>query len=167
MVAGIGILLQVSIPGGSPVRAAHDEGEIEFRVAERADTQRPSFTSFVTLESRGIQYWVAESVELKLRPAELTEVLVRETEPGRYALTLVVDQSLWTTIESITTAYLGSRFAIFVDGRLVLVAVVQMSVPDGTLVINHPGDSKEEVFAIARRFSHSPGFVPLESTQSR
>ncbi|MGH2359630.1 MAG: hypothetical protein ACRDGM_03695 [bacterium] len=167
MVAGIGIILEAPIPGGDSVRASNHEGAIEFRLAERADTQRPSFTGFVTLESRRIQYRVAESVELKLRRAELTEVRVHETEPGRYALALVVDQSLWTTIESITAAYLGNRLAIFVEGSLVLVAVVQMSVPDGTLVINHPGDSKEEVFAIARRFSPTPGFLPLDSTGSR
>jgi len=139
----------------------------EFRLAERADTLTPTIVGVIAFDFRGVQYRVAPNAELRLRRAELTEVQVREKAPGEYGLTLVVDRSVWTTIESITTAYVGNYLALFVDGNLVLAAFVETPVPDGRIDVGLYGRSKEEVFSLARRFSERPGFVPLESAEGR
>ncbi|MFQ5850527.1 MAG: hypothetical protein ACE5JU_08055 [Candidatus Binatia bacterium] len=164
MVAIIGTILQAPIPAANLVHAANGEGEIEFRRAEGAHTPRPKVTDFVTEEFRGVQYRVAKSAELKFGRAELTEVIVQETEPGQYGLQLVVDRSLWTAIKSITTASLGGRLAILVDGSLIFVGTVLEPLSDGRVFMSFDGRSKEEVFEIARRFSNTPRFLPLEGT---
>ncbi|MFQ5993429.1 MAG: hypothetical protein ACE5NA_13420 [Nitrospiraceae bacterium] len=149
-----------------PLRAENCTGEIEFRLAERADTRFPKITDFITEEYRGVQYRIAESAELRLRRAALTAVVVQELEPGNYGLILEIDRSLWNKIESITTAHQRSRLAIYVDGSLIIVATVATPIPTGSLTILY-GHSKEEVFEIARRFSRTPRFLPFESTEMR
>ena len=162
----VGIIIQAPIPAAAPVPVP-DEGAIEFRRAERADIVSTNITDFITKEFRGVKYRVAESAELIVRRKELTEVIVRETELGHFGIGVAVDRSLWPAIKSMTTVSLGRHLAIFVEGNLIFVGVIQSPIPDGRLFMFFGRRSKEEVLEIAKRFSNSPAFMPLEGTSGK
>lgn len=142
-------------------------GEIELRLAERASKARSIIDESISVEFWGVRYRVATRPELTLRRTDLLEVSIRETNLGDYALRLLVDRPLWEAVELMTTAYQGNHLAIFVDGSLILVATVEMAIPDGRLRINLYGRSKEEAIEMARRFSDTPLFESFGGTRTK
>lgn len=164
MVAIIGSALQASLRGDNPLRAANGGGKIEFRRAEYAGTSRPTIADFTAEEFHGVAYRVAKTPELKLTRADVAEVVIHETEPGEFGLQLTMEHSLWTAIESITTASVGGQMAVLVDGNVVFVGVVREPLRDGRLLMSFRGRTKQEVLDLARRFSSTPGFMPLGGT---
>ena len=162
----IGTLLEGQILVTNPVRAGNGEGEIEFRLAERADTPKPILTKFIVEELRGVKYRVSKRPELKFKRTALNAVVVQELEPGEYALNLQVDPSLWSAIEMLTTTNHGLYLAILVDGTLIAAARVLEPIPEGRLTILY-ARSKQEAFDLARRFSSTPEFLPLDDTTTR
>ncbi len=164
--AMIGALLRVPIFLANSVRAGNGEGNIEFRFAEPADTAKTILTDFIVEELRGVKYRVSTRAELKFKRTALSAVVVQELEPGEYALNLQVDSSLWTAIETLTTTNLGNYLAILVDRNLIAAARVLEPIRDGRLTILY-ARSKEEGLDLARRFSSTPKFLPLEDTRTR
>ncbi len=150
----------------NPVRAGNGEGKIEFRLAESADTTKTILTDFIIEELHGVKYRVSTRAELKIKRTALSAVVVQELEPGEYALNLQVDSSLWSAIEMLTTTNKGDFLAIVVDGTLISAARVLESIRDGRLTILY-ARSKQEAFDLARRFSSTPKFLPLEDTTTR
>ena len=150
----------------NPGRAGNGEGKIEFRLAEPADNPKTILTNFVVAELRGVKYRVSKKPELTFKRSALTAVVVQELEPDEYALNLQVDSSLWSPLETLTTAIKGSYLAIVVDGALISAARVLEPIPDGRLTILY-ARSKREGLDLARRFSSTPKFVPLEDTRTR
>ncbi|MFQ5848886.1 MAG: hypothetical protein ACE5IQ_14585 [Candidatus Methylomirabilales bacterium] len=165
-IAMIGALLRAPIFGANPVLAGNGEGKIEFRLAEPADTPKTILTDFVVAELRGVKYRVSTRAELKFKRTALCAVVVQELEPGEYALNLQVDSSLWSAIETLTTTNKGNYLAIVVDGALISAARVLEPIPDGRLTILY-ARSKQEGLDLARRFSSTPKFLPLEDTRTR
>ncbi|MFQ5684929.1 MAG: hypothetical protein ACE5HC_16875 [Candidatus Binatia bacterium] len=162
LVAIIAITLQAPIRAAAHPHPNNGEGKIEFRRAEYANTQTPKIAHFITKEFRGVPYRVAKRPDLKFMKADLTEVIVQETEPGDFGLHLVVDRSLWTAIESITTASLGNELGILVDGSLVFVGVVREPLRNGRLLISFGRNTKKQAFDLAHRLSSKPTFMPFE-----
>ena len=162
----ISTLLGGQILVTNPIRAGNGEREIEFRLAERADTPKPILTEFIVEELRGVKYRVSKRPELKFKRTALTAVVVQEIEPDEYGLTLQVDPSLSSAIEMLTTTNQGHYLAILVDGDLIAAARVLEPIPDGRLTILY-ARSKEEGLDLARRFSSTPKFLPLEDTRTR
>ncbi len=162
----MGTLLSGLIFVENAVRAGNAEGKIEFRLAEPADTPKTIVTDFFVAELRGVKYRVSTRAELEFKRTALRAVVVQELEPGEYALNLQVDSSLWSAIETLTSTNKGNYLAIVVDGALISAARVLEPIRDGRLTILY-ARSKQEGFDLARHFSSTPKFLPLEDTHKR